>query len=622
MKRRACVAMAMAAVMRMGAAFSATGTTEDLAPIRLSVDARDTAHNLFQVHETVAVEGGAHVTLMYPEWELSSHGHTISAASLAGLRVRAGSLPLEWTRDALDPHAFHVDVPAGIDALELDFQYITRLDEGLISEERIQVDWQHLVLYPAGHPAHDVDIDATLLYPAGLKMATPLEVRDAGAGQAHFRTMPLDELLDSPVLLAGHLSSTSVPYGPDGSSFRLDIANNDASHGAVPPAEVAALKRLMAETYAVFGRAPYQRFDALVVLDDDRSPGGYEHSTSTQISLPTNYFLEPGSQINNRDLIAHEHVHAWNGRFRQPADGFLSSSNTPTRNSLLWVYEGQTEFWGRVLAARSGMRTLAQTLDKLALDAAAVQLASGRAWKDLADTTNDPLYVTGRTTVWPDWQRRKDYYGEGVLLWLDVHAHLQELSHGAAGIDAFAHRFFAVPRPSSGTSTYTFDDVCAALQAVTAGDWKTYLQARLHAHDAGVLDGLRSLGWALAYVDAPTEAYVQDETDAGEINLRYSIGLAVSDKGVARAVVWDGAAFKAGMAPGVRILQVNQAPFSKDNLLKAVADSRHHSVALLVDRAGKQVRMSLDYRDGLRYPVLRRVAGTPDRLTPLLAPRA
>lgn len=40
---------------------------------------------------------------------------------------------------------------------------------------------------------------------------------------------------------------------------------------------------------------------------------------------------------------------------------------------MLWVYEGQTEFWGRVLAARSGLRTIQQTLDQFALDAHSFQ---------------------------------------------------------------------------------------------------------------------------------------------------------------------------------------------------------------------------------------------------------
>ncbi len=131
---------------------------------------------------------------------------------------------------------------------------------------------------------------------------------------------------------------------------------------------------------------------------------------------------------------------------------------------MLWIYEGQTEFWGRVLAARTGLRTPQQTLDKLALDAATVFNRPGRAWKTLADSTLDVLYIPGHTVSWRDWQRREDYYPEGVLLWLNVDAHLREISGGKYGLDDFAHSFFATRGSVETITTYTFADICASLK--------------------------------------------------------------------------------------------------------------------------------------------------------------
>ena len=61
------------------------------------------------------------------------------------------------------------------------------------------------------------------------------------------------------------------------------------------------------------------------------------------------------------------------------------------QNSLLWVYEGQTEYWGQVLAARSGLRTKQQALDQLAFTAAFYEHQAGRRWRSLQDTTNDEI---------------------------------------------------------------------------------------------------------------------------------------------------------------------------------------------------------------------------------------
>jgi predicted metalloprotease with PDZ domain len=172
-------------------------------------------------------------------------------------------------------------------------------------------------------------------------------------------------------------------------------------------------------------------------------------------------------------------VHAWNGRFRQPAGLWSPNFNRPTDPSTLWVYEGQTEFWGRVLAARAGLRTTQQTLDKLALDAALVANRSGREWKTLADSTLDVLYMPGHSVAWRDWQRREDYYPEGVLLWLDVDARLRELSQNKVSIDQFAQRFLATHGSVESISTYNFQDICDTLNTLAPADWKSFLNQHL-----------------------------------------------------------------------------------------------------------------------------------------------
>jgi predicted metalloprotease with PDZ domain len=586
--------------------------------IELSVDARDTAHKVFRVHEVIPVQADGPVTLLYPEWELSSHAPKISAANMAGLSVQADGRPIAWVRDTLDMHAFHVVVPTGARRMDVDFQYVTRVDAAVLRDDLVDVTWQHLMIYPAGWFARNITVQPTLALPDGLQLASALPVQSQRAGEVRFAPATMETLLDTPVFAARYLRRLPLATSP---TVQLDLMSMDPADLAISADDEAALKRLVRETRHVFGKPPYDRFDGLVVLDDAFPSGGFEHATSAEITLPANYLREPALQLNNRDLIAHEHVHAWNGRWRQPADAWMATPNVPTRNSLLWVYEGQTEFWGRVLAARSGMRTLQQTLDKLALDAASVQAHVGRAWKDLQDTTNDPIYVSGRDTVWPEWQRRKDYYAEGVMLWLDVQARLQDTTQGDKGMDDFARDFFAVPSKDAGVSTYTLDDVCRALARQAPLDWNAFLTERLHAMDARVLDGLHRLGWELVYVDTPSATVVQDAADAGVLDLSYSLGLSVDDKGTVRGVVWDGPAFKAGLAPGVRITQVDGAAFTADAMLSAVSGSRGQPVTIDFRRDGKTIHGAIDYHDGARYPSLRRITGVPDRLSPLLSPR-
>lgn len=588
--------------------------------IRLDVDARDVRRKLFHVRETLPVQTPGRMTLLYPQWEASSHAPSISVASLAGLVVSAGAQRLEWQRDALEMHAFHVEVPEGVSEITVEFQYVVRPGEALLRPGLVAVQWQRLLLYPAGWYARRLPVQPSVRLPSGLHPVSSLTVESASEDTLRFGTIALDTLLDAPVLAARYHRAYPLAL-PGQPLFRLSLMSEEEDIPALPQAEVAAIRRMLAQTRAVFGRAPYAKFEAMLVLGDTFPPGGVEHAGGAEIYLPANYFRDHASQLNNLDLIVHEHVHAWNGRFRVPEGQWTPIPNTPMRNAMLWAYEGQTEFWGRVLAARSGLRTRQDTLDKLALDAAEVQLMTGRAWKTLRDTTNDPLYLTNRSAVWPEWQRRKDYYTEGVLLWLDVDMTLREGTAGRHGLDDVATAFYSVDRTPD-PRPYTFDDLCAALYQRLPIDWSAYLHARLDAHQPRVLDALERAGWALVYDDQPTATFVQHEAELGGDDLRHAIGLVVDAGGQVQSVLWDSAAYREGVAAGMMLEAVNGAPFSRDALRGAVAASRATPVSLRVRDGADRFEVTLDYRGGLRYPHLRRLPGHADRLTPLLAPRS
>jgi len=291
------------------------------------------------------------------------------------------------------------------------------------------------------------------------------------------------------------------------------------------------------------------------------------------------------------------------------------------RNSLLWVYEGLTEYWGRVLAARAGLRSPQDTLDALALDAAIASARVGRAWKSLQDSNNDPLYMAGHPVAWRDWQRREDYYPEGVLLWLAVDGVLREKSDGRRSLDDFARSFFGIDDGSRVTRTYTFEDVCAALNRIAPYDWASFLRERLDTHgDAHLLDGLRRAGYALVFTDTPTEAFRQAEADGGSVDLGYSIGLAIGNGGVVKSVSWRGAAFLAGIGTGDHIVSVNGVAYSGDALRAAVKSAAHAPLDLGVESDGKTRTIRVVYGGTLRYPRLERLDGAEEGLLRSLQP--
>ncbi|MHA6766951.1 M61 family metallopeptidase [Sphingobium ummariense] len=587
--------------------------------IEIHVDATDVQHRIFTIRQRIPVVKTGAVTLLYPRWEPASHGPSLTVTDLAGLVMEAGGRAITWRRDRYEPHAFHLEVPPGTSVIDVRFQMVAGSDA--LTPDVVAVPWQRLILYPAGWYARDIPVAATLTLPDGLHPFTALEVERTEGSTIRFGATTLETLLDAPVLAGRYVAQVPLTAAGRGAVL-LDLIALRRDDLAVPAARLAELRKLIAQMRAVFGATPFERYEILARLSDDGSSGGTEHRASSENALASTHFQDWPGQILSRDLIAHEIIHAWNGFYRTPADLWAPTPNVPVSGSLLWMYEGQTEFWGRVLATRAGQFTPEELRNRLAVEAAEVAARPGRAWRPLSDDVNYPSFMLRQPVPWRDWQRRRDYYSEGVMLWLAVDAELRERSGGHRSIDDFARRFFAGAAPGVATRTYAFDDICDALNAVAPGDWKGFLQSWTDGHDE--LDttiGLTRHGWRLIFTDTPTQAFRASEDESGVADLTYSIGLTARADGTVRSVAWDGPSFRAGMRTGTRIVSVNGVPFGHDVLLAAIRDSVNRSIVLTIEQDGRQSDVRIDYAGPLRYPRLERIADRPDTLATLLTPR-
>jgi predicted metalloprotease with PDZ domain len=299
------------------------------------------------------------------------------------------------------------------------------------------------------------------------------------------------------------------------------------------------------------------------------------------------------------------------------------------QDSLLWVYEGQTQYWGEVLAARSGLRTREQALDQLALTAAHYEIQKGRRWRALQDTTNDEIINPRRPQSWPDWQRFEDYYEEGALIWLDVDTWIRERSKGARSLDDFARAFFGIHDGSAATVTYTFDDVVKTLNAVEPNDWSAFLRQHLESiAQPAPIDGLRRGGYKLIYTDAPGDYLSASDEQRKHVDLSFSIGIEIDEKDGDKEnnvsqVIWDSPAFKSKLTEGARIIAVNGIAYSSDVLKDAIrsAAGAKPPIELIIKTGDRFMVASLDYHDGLRYPHLERDVSQPSRLDDILLAR-
>ena len=469
----------------------------------IHVDATDTARGIFRVEQTIPVAEPGRLTLLYPEWLPGNHAPRGPIRHLAGLTITANGERIDWQRDPIDVYAFHVDVPDGVAALNLRFEFLsaTLRSHGRIvmTPEMLNLQWEKMSLYPAGYDVRNIAVTPSVTLPTGWRSASALRGEEIGAGRRRtYRTVNYATLVDSPMFAGAHFRQDRLT-----DTIWLNIFADRASELDATEEQMAAHRRMAEQTERLFGQGPFDRYDFLFGISDTLSSIGLEHSRSSENAVPTGYFLSWETDAVRRTLLPHELVHAWNGKYRVPIGLSTPDYRTPFDDSLLWVYEGQTSFWGGVLAARSGLHSQQQYLDTLAIVAGAFGARVGRTWRNLQDTTYDPIVRARRPNPWISWQRAEDYYYEGALIWLEVDQIIRAESSGRRSLDDFAHAFFGVRERDQ--LTYDFEDVVTALNQVQAYDWASLLRRRLDEHvSTPPTRGIELGGYRLVYRDDRT----------------------------------------------------------------------------------------------------------------------
>jgi predicted metalloprotease with PDZ domain len=591
--------------------------------IRLEVDATDVQRRIYRVKERIPVLGTGPMLLIYPKWLPGFHAPQAPIELFAGLEIMAGSEQLTWKRHPVTVNAFLIDVPEGIDEIEASFQFLSPTDPSqgrvIATPDLLMLQWNTVLLYPARHFARQIQMEASLTLPAGWQWACALEAVRQEEATVHFAPAPLDILVDSPVLAGRHFKQVKLDE-----EVTLTIAADRPDLLPSGEEQIEPHRAVVRQADAMFGARHFDRFEMLLALSEDLTGVGIEHHRSCEaVSIP-NYFTDWDTTFARRDTIPHEYVHSWNGKHRRGADSWQPCFEKPIRNSLMWVYEGLTEYWSRVLAARSGLWTAEQARQSLAITAATFALRPGSRWRPLIDTTRDPIIAARAPLPWKSWQRSEDYYPEGALVWLDVDTLLRELSGDAASLDDFALAFFGADANGPVTNTYHFQDVVRALAGVAPHDWQSFFERHLtERHENAPLSGLQRGGYRLVFRSEPSSFATSSQKVFGTTDHNFSVGFSVDREGELKDVLWEGPAFHAGLTTGSSIIAVGGRAFDPDALNAAIAATVDGLPLELTVNNGRHLRtVTLDYAGGARHPDLERAAGTRARLDEIFASRA
>ena len=597
--------------------------------IQVNVDARDAPRRLIHVQLHIPARPGP-ITLLYPQWIQGEHGPTGPIADVVSLKFRANNKTVSWRRDSVNLYAFHLTMPEGSTVLDVAFDFISPADAGGFTEgssmttELAVLNWNQYVFYPQGTPADRVPYQATLHLPHGWHYGTALSIAQESGDEISFQPTSLATLIDSPVSAGAHYKTVDLGIF-NGAAHYIHIAADSERALAMPLQAVKQYKRLVAEAGAMFGSRHYRSYHFLLTLSDHVASFGLEHHESSDDRLGERTLLDNDLFTFYSELLPHEYVHSWNGKYRRPAGLATKDYNQPLRGDLVWMYEGLTEYLGSVLATRSGMETPELFRERLAYVISHLEYESGRTWRPLADIAISAQILFSAREDYSALRRGIDFYGEGQLVWLEVDTLLRQLSHGTKSIDDFCREFYASGDASPSVNPYTLDDVIAALNRVTPYTWADFFRERVDTVQTGApVQGVENAGWKLTYDDIRPEYWNTTEDQDRTTDMLPSLGISVKSDGLVADVVIGSPAQRAGVAPGATITSVNGRQFSATVLREEVQGAARNNdpIELIVRNGEHTSTRKADYHGGERYPHLERRNGQPDMLTEIVQPRA
>jgi predicted metalloprotease with PDZ domain len=613
-------------------------------PIQITADLSDAPRKIYHAEIDIPVKPGP-VSLTTPKWIPGNHRPTGPVDEITGVVFTANGKTLTWRRDDQDLYQYHVTVPAGVTTLHahLDCIVIAR-----VSQKLAVLEWEKLMLYPASTPVKDIAIQPSVTVPKGWGIGTALTPTDGPVSQnpdtqhptgasakqtstTHFAATTVEQLEDSPVIAGQYFHEFALAPEVTPKHY-IDVVSDAPEDSKLRPALLTELNNLVRETGAAYDSRHYNVYHFLLTLSDVAGGEGLEHGQSSDNGVGEKGFSDDAHQLSAAELLPHEFTHSWNGKYRRPFNLYQDDFAKMQQGSLLWTYEGMTQYLGNVLAARAGLETQAQYRDMLAMSAASLDSRPGRQWRSTEDTAIAASILRGGNMAWSNWRRGQDYYQEGELFWLDADTLIRKQTDNKKSLTDFLHIFLAKGGNTGPLIvTYNRDELIADLNQVVKYDWATFMRERIdNPNPHADLDGIERGGYKLVFTDKPSAAERTMASAGGRrgggINVWYSLGLRVSSEGVISDVRWGSAADKANLAPGQKIIAVNGNVFSADALRAAIKDAKGKTepTHLILQSDTFVTLADLDYHDGERYPSLERIPNTPayldDITTPLTTP--
>lgn len=610
--------------------FQGGGVFAESPTLKIAVDARELNRKLIHVRMEIPASPGE-CSIWFPKWIPGTHSPVGPVDKIAGLHFRTpDGAEIPWHRTSDEPWRFLLQTPPATTRVVAEMDCVA--DGGVFPANGVGcygsssigiIPWNAVLLYPEKESTDTLPCALTLQLPQDWKWGSALQAVATHDSVIVFETNTVSHLVDSP-LICGRNFETFDLSGAATPPVFLHVTSESSTATRLDSALLDAYRKLVDEALSLFGGAHFKEYHFLLVLSDKVDGVGLEHLCSSLNITTEQAYADANERKHSShfDLLPHEFVHSWCGKYRRPVGMCLPGFHHPLQTPLLWVYEGLTTHLGELLTVRCGLQAQEDHWAGMASAWEGLSAMSGRSWRSLEDTATVTSITWGASRTWGLLRRHADYYPEGLTIWLEVDSILRNATHGKINLDDFCRKFLGHQEGHDGpVYGYDLTEMETILNELAPRDWHAFFMDRVIQPRTNLnLAFVKDLGWRLQYVPKPTE---RGPRRAGGTDLISSIGLSVDDGGKITSVVPGSPGDKAGLAPDMQLVGVNDRKFSGQRLKDAVADSvvRHSVDLLLLD--GEIFRtVPISYSGGSRYLELVRDSDQPDLLTAIFTPIA
>ncbi|MEK7484067.1 MAG: hypothetical protein AABZ60_07030 [Planctomycetota bacterium] len=595
--------------------------------IQADIDATQISRNLLYSTLHIPVKPGR-VSLWYPQYLPGIHGPGYQIQNMGGLEIyTSDNKRLAWERNEEFLYQFQVDVPEGTSSLIVKMTYIsnqpTSTSRGLEtygSPLFCAINFQTCLLYPDGKSNRQTLVHLRLKLPESWAYGSALKKEKEESGWVVFESETLEDFIDSP-LIAGQFFRTLDLKVKGFPKAYLHLVSESPEALQIDPQLLERYHLLLQQAINLFGYAPFGEYHFLIICSNLIPSLGLEHSSSSLNAIGLKDFLD----IRNHRkwaayLISHEFVHAWCGKYRRPEGMLRLDYHTPQKTSLLWIYEGLTQYLGEILAVRAGLVSTEEYLGQLQSKIESLKNRTGRKWRSLEDTAISAYTLRTGSYYWADLRRDQDYYNEGVLFWMEVDAILRQESQQTKSLDTFCKIFFGPQPGSPKISTYQRKEVIEILQNLIPYDWESLIQKRVRSPmDELSLDFLSRIGYSLKEVSNIPPTIQQKEWESRAVYATASLGMVIAEDGKILEVLPGKTADRVGLFKDMKVTAIDGIQFSSLHFQKSLRSQK--PILEFLIQQGEFFRLyQVPGAEGLKYLKLERLLQQPDLLSEILSP--